>query len=148
MKLRQWRHRHLEAWEAETRKILEASLAAVDPLCNSRSAGLAGMGGDFHAQDFRAGSDLPDAVLRLCNRPKRLDGRIRDRTFSPTFFPSLPWNIGSRLKRVCQTTVKAGGYCLALVRCDVTKPEDRRAVRDHFERRYGKVDILINKRRS
>jgi NAD(P)-dependent dehydrogenase (short-subunit alcohol dehydrogenase family) len=28
--------------------------------------------------------------------------------------------------------------------CDVTKPEDRRAVRDHFERRCGKLDIPLN----
>jgi NAD(P)-dependent dehydrogenase (short-subunit alcohol dehydrogenase family) len=27
------------------------------------------------------------------------------------------------------------------LRCDVTKPEDRRAVRDHFERRCGKLDM-------
>jgi NAD(P)-dependent dehydrogenase (short-subunit alcohol dehydrogenase family) len=30
------------------------------------------------------------------------------------------------------------------LRCDVTKPEDRRAVRDHFERRCGKLDIPLN----
>ena len=28
--------------------------------------------------------------------------------------------------------------------CDVTKPEDRRAVRDHFEGRCGKLDIPLN----
>ena len=28
--------------------------------------------------------------------------------------------------------------------CDVTKPEDRRAVRDHFERRCGKLAIPLN----
>ena len=27
------------------------------------------------------------------------------------------------------------------LRCDVTKPEDHRAVRDHLEQRYGKLDI-------
>jgi Enoyl-(Acyl carrier protein) reductase len=30
------------------------------------------------------------------------------------------------------------------LRCDVTKPEDHRAVRHYFEQRYGKLDILIN----
>jgi NAD(P)-dependent dehydrogenase (short-subunit alcohol dehydrogenase family) len=31
------------------------------------------------------------------------------------------------------------------LRCDVTKPEDRRAVRDHFERRCGKLDMNRSK---
>ena len=55
--------------------------------------------------------------------------------------------IGSRdpeKGRAAAATLRSEGIAAESLRCDVTKPEDHRAVRDHFERRYGKLDILIN----
>jgi NAD(P)-dependent dehydrogenase (short-subunit alcohol dehydrogenase family) len=55
--------------------------------------------------------------------------------------------IGSRdpeKGKAAAATLRSQGIAAESLRCDVTKPEDRRAVRDHFERRYGKLDILIN----
>ena len=55
--------------------------------------------------------------------------------------------IGSRdpeKGKAAAATLRSEGIAAESLRCDVTKPEDRRAVRYHFERRYGKLDILIN----
>ncbi len=55
--------------------------------------------------------------------------------------------IGSRdpeKGKTAAATLRSEGIAAESLRCDVTKPEDHRAVRDHFERRYGKLDILIN----
>src|SRR4029434_6240496 len=55
--------------------------------------------------------------------------------------------IGSRDPKKGKTaaaTLRSEGIAAESLRCDVTKPEDRRAIRDYFERRYGKLDILIN----
>ena len=55
--------------------------------------------------------------------------------------------IGSRdpeKGKTAAATLGSEGIAAESLRCDVTKPEDHRAVRDHFERRYGKLDILIN----
>jgi NAD(P)-dependent dehydrogenase (short-subunit alcohol dehydrogenase family) len=55
--------------------------------------------------------------------------------------------IGSRdpeKGKTAAATLRSEGIAAESLRCDVTKPEDHRAVRNHFERRYGKLDILIN----
>ena len=55
--------------------------------------------------------------------------------------------IGSRdpeKGKAAAATLRSEGIAAESLRCDVTRPEDHRAVRDHFERRYGKLDILIN----
>jgi NAD(P)-dependent dehydrogenase (short-subunit alcohol dehydrogenase family) len=40
--------------------------------------------------------------------------------------------------------LRSEGIAAGSLRCDVTKPQDRRAVRDYFDQRYGRLDILIN----
>jgi NAD(P)-dependent dehydrogenase (short-subunit alcohol dehydrogenase family) len=45
---------------------------------------------------------------------------------------------------VAAAALRAEGIAAGSLRCDVTKPQDRRAVRDYFDQRYGRLDILIN----
>ena len=55
--------------------------------------------------------------------------------------------IGSRdpeKGKAAAAKLRSEGIAAESLRCDVTNPEDYRAVRDHFEGRYGKLDILIN----
>jgi len=55
--------------------------------------------------------------------------------------------IGSRDPRKGEKTVAAlrsEGITVESIGCDVTKPQDHRAAHDYFERKYGKLDILIN----
>jgi NAD(P)-dependent dehydrogenase (short-subunit alcohol dehydrogenase family) len=40
--------------------------------------------------------------------------------------------------------LRSEGIAAGSLRCDVTKPQDHRAVRDYFDQRYGRLDILIN----
>jgi NAD(P)-dependent dehydrogenase (short-subunit alcohol dehydrogenase family) len=40
--------------------------------------------------------------------------------------------------------LRSEGMAAGSLRCDVTKPQDHRAVRDYFDQRYGRLDILIN----
>jgi NAD(P)-dependent dehydrogenase (short-subunit alcohol dehydrogenase family) len=55
--------------------------------------------------------------------------------------------IGSRdleKGKAAAARLRSEGIAAESLRCDVTKPEDHRAVRDHLEQRYGRLDILIN----
>ena len=56
----------VETSEGETRRIVAASLAAADPLCNRLVPGFGGMGDHFHAEDFRGCPDLPSADSFVC----------------------------------------------------------------------------------
>ena len=55
--------------------------------------------------------------------------------------------IGSRdgeRGKAAAATLRSEGVAAESLLCDVTKPKDHRAVRDYFEQRYGRLDILIN----
>jgi NAD(P)-dependent dehydrogenase (short-subunit alcohol dehydrogenase family) len=40
--------------------------------------------------------------------------------------------------------LRSEGISAEAIRCDVVRPEDRRAAYDYFEKRHGKLDVLVN----
>jgi NAD(P)-dependent dehydrogenase (short-subunit alcohol dehydrogenase family) len=46
--------------------------------------------------------------------------------------------------KAATAALRSEGIAAGSLRCDVTKLQDHRAVRDYFDQRYGRLDILIN----